>query len=129
MFKINKVHNGELAGIHRIWLSRDGTRKANINDPKKAIGSVQGNGIWFGEPHNILVVCEGPENALDLRYHKKLKFVVSTVYSANLHSLTIPSYIELIIIAPDPDPAGYSAAIKAHSTYKSQGIDTKIIKI
>lgn len=129
VLKISKTRESQLSGVHRIYLSDDGATKAKVSEPKKAIGSVQGNGIWFGEPDTNLFVCEGPENALDLRYHKGLKFVVSTISSSNLHSLFIPSTTKLVIIVPDPDPAGLTAATKAHVEYSRQGKNVKILKI
>lgn len=127
IFKISKTHDGQMQGIHRIWIAKDGSRKAKLEDPKKAIGNVIGGGIWLGEPDDKLYVCEGPEEAINIRYTMKRKFVVSTVYATNYHTLYIPEYVTLVVLVHDTDKAGNVAAVKAMKEYKNQGKNIKII--
>lgn len=129
VFKISKTPDSDLLGIHRIYLSDDGSKKANVTEAKKAIGYVQGNGIWLGEPDDNLVVCEGPEEALSVRYGYKKKFVVSTIYGTNYHQLIIPDYVKIVALLHDKDPAGHRAAGKALRAYSNQGKDTRIIPV
>lgn len=127
IFKVSDKPDGNLLAVHRIWISRDGTRKARLEENKKAVGSIQGNGIWFGAPDKTLYVCEGPEEALTIRLVHNRKFVVSTVYSTNYHNLTIPEYVENVFLVPDADPAGLSAAAKAEVEYSRQNKKVKTI--
>lgn len=128
LFKVSKSHNGELSAIHRIWISADGSRKARLTEAKKAIGPIEGCGIWFGVPDKTLYVCEGPETALFIKYKYERKFVVSTVYATNYHALTIPDFVEKVFLVPDFDNAGDGAASKAENAYSKQGKQTRTIK-
>lgn len=126
LFKVSDKPDGELRAIHRIWIARDGSRKARLQENKKAIGSVQGCGIWLGTPCDILYICEGPEEALSVRVGFERKFVVSTVYSTNYHGLKIPECVKTVFLVPDKDEAGMSACVKAEIEYKKQGKTIKI---
>lgn len=120
IFKVSDRPDGELRAIHRIWIAADGSRKARLTENKKALGDVVGNGIWFGVPGKILYICEGPEEALTIRYNANRPFAVSTVYATNYHSLRIPDCVERIILVPDNDTAGKTAAAKAEIEYQKQ---------
>lgn len=120
LFKVSASLEGELKAIHRVWIAADGSRKARLTENKKALGSIEGNGIWFGTPHEVLYVCEGPEEGLTIKYVMEKNFVVSTVYATNYHNLTIPDIVKLVILVPDEDPAGLTAAGKAHTAYSKQ---------
>lgn len=120
LFKAQKSPDGPIVAIHRIFLSENGETKAPVDDPKMALGAIKGAGIWFGNPSSILIIAEGPENALIYR-EANHSFVVSTVYSTNYHNLTIPKYVKTVILAPDEDKAGMSACKLAIKEYSKQG--------
>lgn len=121
LFKVSPSLDGELKAIHRIWIAADGSRKARLTENKKALGSIEGNGIWFGIPDERLYVCEGPEEGLNVKYSIERNFVVSTVYATNYHNLTIPDFVKIVVLVPDEDEAGLTAAGKAHEAYSKQG--------
>lgn len=127
VFKISKTHDGDLRGIHRIWIAKDGSRKAKLQENKKAIGTVSGNGIWFGGPDKVLYICEGPEEALTIKYVIGKRYVVSTVYSTNYHALQIPDYVSRVILVYDDDKAGEQAVAKADIEYRKQNKEVKVI--
>lgn len=116
VFMIKNSPEGEVRGIHRIYLANDGMGKAPINDPKRALGDVKGNGIWFGNPSPELHIAEGPENALTLRVCGAA-FVVCGISAVNMSSLSIPPYVKKVIVCPDPDEAGKKAALKCKLNY------------
>lgn len=121
IFKVSREPNSQLEAVHRIYLGPDGTRKARLEDNKKALGSIEGNGIWFGTPCDKLYICEGPEEALNARFVYDKQFVVSTVYAANYHNLDIPEYVKTVVLVPDDDGAGIDALVKADKAYRIQG--------
>lgn len=121
LFKVSVGPDTPLVAIHRIYISKDGTRKAKIDIPKRALGSIQGAGIWFGTQGDTLNIAEGPENALTLRM-LGYSFVVCTINAGNFSGLCIPSTVNKIILCPDPDGAGEAAARKAIKAYGAQGI-------
>lgn len=124
LFKVSQSPDSPLQAIHRIYLNRDGNNKANINEPKVALGLIKNGGIWFGEKDKTLLIAEGPENALSLLGY--YKFVVSTVYSTNFHNLIIPDYVDNLILCPDNDKAGQASVIRAVKSYQLQGKKLKI---
>lgn len=125
IFKVSRTPTSSLQAVHRVWIAKDGSRKAHLEEPKKALGSIEGNGIWLGHPCDKLYIAEGPENALDLRFRGGCKFVVCTVYSTNFHALEIPECVKTVVLVPDVDTAGMHAAVKANTAYCAQG---KIVK-
>ncbi len=127
LFKVQKTPDSNIVAIHRIFITEDGT-KAPVDDPKMALGAIKGAGIWFGTPNDVLFVVEGPENALVYRYLDR-PFVVSTVYANNYHNLIIPSYVKTVILAPDEDKAGLSAARLAANTYRLQHKKIKMVRV
>ncbi|WP_083850427.1 DUF7146 domain-containing protein [Rhodovulum sp. PH10] len=46
--------DGTITGLHRTWLARDGTDKAPLATPRRAMGQLLGNGVRFGEPADVL---------------------------------------------------------------------------
>lgn len=105
IFKVQEYYDGPLVAIHRIFLSPDGTGKAKVDNPKMALAPIRGAGIWFGEPCSELYILEGPENALTMK-EMGAGFVWCSVFSTNMPNIKIPSNVNKIIIAPDPDPSG-----------------------
>lgn len=110
LFKVQESTDSHLQAIHRIFLTPDG-KKADVDEPKMALASIKGAGIWFGQPGKTLYVAEGPENALTLR-QIGANFVLCTVFSTNFHTFKLPPYVERLVLAPDPDPAGDLAVEK-----------------
>jgi hypothetical protein len=58
--------DGNLTGLQRIWLARDGGDKAPLPDPRRAMGLLLGNAVRFGKPRDIMAVGEGIETVLSL---------------------------------------------------------------
>jgi len=124
LFKVRDKPNGEHVATHRIYLTKDG-KKAPVDEVKMAVGSVLGNAIWFGTKGDILYIAEGPETALAVKC-LGMPFVASTVNAANFSNLTIPKYVEKVILLPDRDKAGHSALQKAIKAYRLQRKDVSV---
>lgn len=124
LLKVQKTPGGPLEAIHRIYLDENGN-KANVNQPKMALGSIKGLGIWFGEPGIKLWVGEGSEEALSIRTMNR-PFAVSTINATNFHNLTIPDYVKEIILCPNSDEAGKQSCQKALRSYKLKGRKIKV---
>lgn len=119
LFAIRNLPETDVVGIHRIYIKEDGQGKADIANPKMAVGSVKGNAIWFGTPCDTLYIVEGPENALTLRLIGA-DFVACAVFAGNIPNLTIPDYVTKVVICPDRDKAGIAAANKALIAYNKK---------
>ena len=125
LFKVQQSPEGTLSAIHRIYLNSMGTGKAPVDNPKMALGSIKGAGIWLGLPGETLSIVEGPENALSILM-MGASFVVCTVNAANFSCLLIPPYVKEVILLPDNDEAGRLACVRATTSYREQG---KIVKV
>lgn len=129
VFKVSKYPDSELQAAHRIYIAKDGTRKAYLKESKLALGEIKQGAIWLGKPSNKLYIAEGPEEALWIRYNFEKKFVCSTVYSNNFHNVQIPDCVSEIVLCPDDcdSGAGKEAALKAISKYtKNKKIKVKM---
>lgn len=123
LLKVQKEPNSKLEAIHRIYLDEQGN-KADVNQPKMALGSVKGFGIWFGEPGERLHISEGPEEAMSIRCMNRL-FSVSSINATNFSNLTIPEYVKEIVLCPNSDQAGIENYKKALKIYKRKGLKIK----
>lgn len=126
LFKVTENPTSPITAIHRIYIAKDGSRKAKINNQKMALGSIQGAGIWFGDPGPKLAIVEGPENALSIRV-LGFPFVACTINATNFSNLTIPKYVKEIVLLPDPDKAGRENAHKAVKAYGRSDATIKIV--
>jgi hypothetical protein len=126
MFVVTEVPGSELKAIHRIYLKEDGSGKADVNNPKMALGDIVGSAIWFGRPGPLLCIAEGPENALSI-LSLGYDFVCSTIVANNFPNVQIPKYVKQVILFPDNDKAGRTNATKAKARIKAMGLDVAVI--
>ena len=60
--------DGQITGVSRTWLAPDGSTKADLGDPRRALGNLLGGGVRFsGAVRDVLVAGEGLETVLSLR--------------------------------------------------------------
>ena len=58
---------GHQTGAHRTWLATDGSGKAAVETPRRAMGDLLGHGVRFGTADEVLAVGEGIETVLSPR--------------------------------------------------------------
>eukprot|EP01037_Dinobryon_pediforme_P019308 gene19308-19708_t len=56
-----------MTGVHRTWLAPDGSDKAPIDTPRKAMGDLLGHAVRFGVPGEVMAAGEGIESVLSIR--------------------------------------------------------------
>lgn len=117
--------DGSFQGISRTFLKVDGSGKAELDAPRKSLGTVKGGAVQLALPVRELVLCEGLEDGLSIMeaVHQPVWAVLG---SANFGSLTIPNDVERLIIARDNDRAGVQAANAAAQKYFLQGLKVSI---
>lgn len=101
--------DGHLTGAHRTWLALDGSGKASIGTPRRAMGDLLGHGVRFGVAHDVLAAGEGIETMLSLRMALPRLTVVAALSSAHLAALLFGPGLRRLYIARDADPAGDAA--------------------
>lgn len=101
--------NGKITGAHRTWLTRDGSGKAPVDPPRKAMGDLLGHAVRFGEAQDVIAAGEGIETILSLRQALPMMPMVSALSAGHLAAILFPPQLRRLYIVRDNDPAGDSA--------------------
>jgi len=99
-----------LTGVHRTWLDPQGSGKAPVATPRRAMGNLLGNGVRFGQAGPVMVAGEGIETILSLRQIMPTMPMIAGLSAGHLSALQLTSLLRRIYIARDDDPAGHQAA-------------------
>lgn len=96
----------QFAGVHRTWLSKDGTAKASLSLPKMTLGAMFGSQSRLSPVSPLAVVGEGYETTLsvmgELARHGEVVFGVSGLFLGNVSGAGARGNCERgISIAPD----------------------------
>lgn len=102
--------SGDITGVQRTWLARDGRAKAPLADPRRAMGRLFGHAVRFGAVTDVLAAAEGIETALSLKCLLPSLPVAAALSASNLSALLLPPNLRRLYIAVDNDKAGLKAA-------------------
>ncbi|WP_064710308.1 DUF7146 domain-containing protein [Rhizobium bangladeshense] len=101
---------GAITGVHRSWLDPDGAGKAKVDDPRRALGGLLGNGVRFCFPVNapvpVMAAGEGLETMLSLSHVMPGMPMVAALTANHLAAFRFPPGCRRIYIAADADAAG-----------------------
>ena len=97
--------DGAVIGIHRTWLDSTGG-KAPVENPRRAMGCLLGNGVRFGIVRDVLTAAEGIETALALTTAMPDMPVIAALSAAHLAALILPPSLRRLYVARDNDEAG-----------------------
>lgn len=112
---------GRHVATHRTWIKPDGSGKADLLEPKKALGRYQGGFIplWKGE-HNVsmaklppgtpIVCSEGIEDGLTVALARPSLRVIAAIALSNIGGLVLPPDCPLIILAQRDEPGSKAIA-------------------
>lgn len=98
--------NGKITGSHRTWLTRDGSGKAPVDPPRKAMGDLLGHAVRFGEAQDVMAAGEGNETILSLRQALPIMPMISALSAGHLAAILFPPNLRRLYIVRDNDPAG-----------------------
>ena len=101
---------GFTTGVQRTWLARDGSGKAPLATPRRALGRLLGNAVRFGVATDVMAVGEGIETMLSLRAVLPDLPMVAALSATHLTALVLPSGLRRLYVAQDNDRAGDRAA-------------------
>jgi hypothetical protein len=118
---------GHLTGVHRTWLAPDGSSKAPIDTPRKAMGDLLGHGVRFGIPGEVMAAGEGIETILSLRQVLPGMTMVSALSAAHLAAILFPDVLRRLYIVRDNDPAGDSTRNILVDRANAAGIEALVI--
>jgi hypothetical protein len=119
--------DGAMTGILRTWLARDGSGKAPLATPRRALGRLLGSGVRFGKATDVMVAGEGLETMLSLRVVLPAMPMVAALSSAHLAALILPAGLRRLYIARDNDRAGHRAADALGIRANADGIEDLVL--
>lgn len=100
---------GRRTGAHRTWLARNGTGKAPIETPRRAMGDLLGHAVRFGLPGSVMAAGEGIETTLSLRCAMPDMAMAAALSAAHLAAILFPPTLRRLYVIRDNDPAGDGA--------------------
>ncbi|MCG5237393.1 toprim domain-containing protein [Xanthobacter oligotrophicus] len=115
--------SGRITGVHRTWLAPDGTDKAPVDTPRKAIGDLLGSAVRIGEPNSVMAAGEGIETMLSLRQVLPSMAMAPALSAAHLAAILFPLRLRRLYIVRDNDPAGDGARDMLIERANAEGIE------
>lgn len=121
MLGLVSAPDGKPTGLHRTFLKRDGSGKADVVPAKASLGAIFGCAIRLAEAGPALVVAEGIESAGAAGLLTGLP-AWSAISAGNLaRGMTLPPEVREVIVAVDNDPPGRRAAAAAATRWRGEG--------
>jgi len=114
---------GNITGAHRTWLAPDGSGKAAVGTPRRAMGSLLGHAVRFGAAGDVLAAGEGIETMLSLRLALPAMPMAAALSAGHLAALLPPPALRRLYIAGDADAAGGMALVALTERAAAAGIE------
>lgn len=115
---------GRITGLLRTYLTADGSRKAPIDAPRRAMGALAGNGVRFGPNAEVMAAGEGVETMLSLRMAMPTMSMIAALSAAHVGALLPPPQLRRLYIAVDRDEAGRNAATRLAERLSALSIES-----
>jgi hypothetical protein len=119
--------SGRITGGQRTYLARDGSAKAPIAAPRKALGRIAGNAVRFGDPADAMIIGEGVETVLSLRALLPAMPMAAALSAQNLGAFRLRPTLRRLYIAADRDEAGLGAAERLRERAAVEGVDAVVL--
>lgn len=115
--------NGQQTGAHRTWLAPDGSGKAAVETPRRAMGDLLGHAVRFGTAAEVLAAGEGIETVLSPRQVLPRMPMLAALSAAHLAAILFPLSLRRLYVVRDRDPAGDGARDGLVARAASLGIE------
>ena len=122
---IENVLSGRFQGVHCIFLNEAGDGKADIESPKLSFGVLIGGAVQLAPADNRLALSEGIESGLSYMQLSGCP-TWSTLGTASMKHINVPSHVQNVVIAADNDPPGLRAAWAAARQFRRRGLTAEI---
>ena len=119
--------SGNVTGVLRTWLARDGSAKAPIASPRRAMGELLGHAVRFGAVQDVLVAGEGVETMLSLKSLLPGLPMVAALSASHLAALLLPPSLRRLYLAADNDAAGRRAATRLTERARDAQIEAHLL--
>lgn len=110
-------------GTHRTWLDPNGSAKATVASPRRAMGNILGHAIRFGLAEDVMIAGEGIETVLSLREAVPTLPMIAATSSAHLAAIQFPRSLRRLYVARDRDKAGDGAFAVLSDRAQAAGIE------
>lgn len=114
-------------GAHRTWLARDGSDKAPIIPPRKAMGDLLGHAVRFGRADDVLAAGEGIETVLSVREVLPDLPAAAALSANHLAAILFPPTLRRLYILRDRGAAGDMTEAVLTERAAAAGIDAVIV--
>ena len=114
---------GHQTGAHRTWLAPDGSGKAPVETPRRAMGDLLGHAVRFGTADEVLAAGEGIETVLSPRQVLPRMPMLAALSAAHLAAILFPPSLRRLYVLRDRDPAGDGARDSLLARAASLGIE------
>lgn len=118
---------GRITGAHRTWLALDGSGKAPVDTPRRAMGDLLGHAVRFGVAYDVMAAGEGIETILSLRMVAPRMPMVAALSAAHLAAILFPATLRRLYIVRDDDPAGDGARDSLIERANAVGIEAIVL--
>ena len=115
--------SGHQTGAHRTWLAPDGSGKAPVETPRRAMGDLLGHAVRFGTADEVLAAGEGIETVLSPRQVLPRMPMLAALSAAHLAAILFPPTLRRLYVVRDRDPAGDGARDGLVARAASLGIE------
>ena len=116
---------GRVVAVHRTFLSRVGTAKASVSEPKMSLGPVAGGAVRLARANGRLAVSEGIETGLSILQATGIP-TWAALSAPNMANVILPPDIRDVILGPDGDEAGATGARQAARRFVDEGRAVRI---
>ncbi len=116
-----------ISGVHRTYLTVDGSGKASLCPNKMMLGSIKGGAVRLASPGSQLILAEGIETALSCFCATNIP-TWSCLSTSGMMEIVVPplEITQEIIISVDGDGAGQNAADKLAERLHRAGYGVRI---
>jgi hypothetical protein len=118
---------GTITGVLRTWLTRDGSGKAPLATPRRAMGRLAGHCVRFCKATEIMAAGEGLETMLALREVLPTMPMVAALSATHLAALILPPGLRRLYVARDNDRAGHRAVQALSARAMADGIEALVL--
>ena len=110
----------QITGIHRTFLTQDGTRKAQVSAPKMMLGCCARGAVRLGPAGPKIAIAEGIETALSVQQATGLT-TWAALSTSGIRALVLPAQVREVVLCPDADEPGEQAAQAAAERFAGEG--------
>ncbi len=116
-----------ITGIHRTFLTLDGTKKAPVSQNKMMLGKCAGGAVRLAAVADKLALAEGIETALSVLQATGIP-TWATLSTSGLKAVILPDEVREVIICADGDEAGEQAAQDAAQRFLREGREVRMAR-